>query len=357
MKKRIYVFSDTVVKRKMNTLCIKRVLAEPEEEQTPDEILEDEFLTGKDVIIPDGTDKIIPIEEVDSLMLFGTITFNTKLLNLLNQNGITLHTFSFNGSYSGSYIPSSGLVSAPTLINQAAHYTNEKKRLYIAKEVVKGAASNSLMNLNYYDKRGKNLGEFITEMNEFAEMIDECDSVEELMGLEGAIKKLYYAAWQYIFIYPTDFTRRVKRPPNNLINALISYGNMIVYSVCLNEIYHTRLYPEISFLHSSTEGRLNLSLDIAEIFKPLITDRVIFKAINKNIISTDECSVKNGRCFLYKKAKQSYASLIEDKFVTKIETDYSSNRLSYKRIIKEECYKLIKHLNGEELYQSYKSKW
>lgn len=74
-------------------------------------------------------------------------------------------------------------------------------------------------------------------------------------------------------------------PPDNMINTLISFVNTIIYSKVLTEIYHTQLNPTISYLHEPGSRRFSLCLDLAEIFKPLIGDRVIFSLLNRNQIT------------------------------------------------------------------------
>jgi len=81
---------------------------------------------------------------------------------------------------------------------------------------------------------------------------------------------------------------RSYRPPKNEVNALISFGNMMCYSQCLRAIYQTQLHPAISFLHEPGERRFSLSLDVAEIFKPLLVDRVLFKVLNKRMIQSNQ---------------------------------------------------------------------
>jgi CRISPR-associated protein Cas1 len=360
MKKNLYLFSDSLLKRKDCTLSVERICRDESEEnnyEQEDKLLNEEYLLGEDVLLPAGDKKYIPVESIESIFGFGTLCFNSRLLYFLSLNQIPMHIFNFNGNYSGSFLPETESTSGTTVIKQVTFFKHPLKRMEIAKEFVNGAISNALVNLRYYCNRGSQVKDQIQQLEEINGYVPRADSVDELMGFEGTAKKIYYSAWKYIFSYPVEFDKRVKNPPDNLINALISYGNMIVYSICLNEIYHTRLYPEISYLHQPGENRKSLAFDIAEIFKPIITDRVIFKVINKNIIAEKDAIQKNRRCFLNKKAKQEYVSHLEEKLMTKIQVDGKEVRYSYRRLIREECYKLLKHLNEEEKYKAYITKW
>jgi len=88
------------------------------------------------------------------------------------------------------------------------------------------------------------------------ERIGTANSVEELMGVEGRIRDQYYQSFNAILRSGFEFERRVKRPPDNMINCLISFGNSLAYTTTLSEIYHTQLNPTISFLHEPGEVEL-----------------------------------------------------------------------------------------------------
>ena len=107
------------------------------------------------------------------------------------------------------------------------------------------------------------------------------------MGIEGNIRQHYYAAWNAIVNQEINFNKRVMHPPDNMINSLISFVNSLIYAKTLSEVYHTQLNPTISYLHEPGARRFSLCLDISEIFKPLIGDRLIFSLLNKRQITED----------------------------------------------------------------------
>jgi CRISP-associated protein Cas1 len=360
MKKNLYLFSDSVIRRKDKTILVERICRDESDyddiERDKREYLE-EYLLGRDILLPSGDKKYIPVESIDSVFSFGAVYFNSRFMYFLSQHQIPMHIFTYQGSYTGSYLPAGNGSSGATLIQQLHHYRSAPKRLALAKQFVAGAISNALANLKYYHSRGSHIHDQIEQIEDILSYVQDAVTIEELMGLEGAAKKVYYSTWRHIFVYPVDFFRRVKNPPDNLINSLISYGNMIVYSICLNEIYHSRLYPEIGYLHQPGENRNSLSFDIAEIFKPLITDRVIFTVINKHSITDSDAILKNRKCMIKKGAKQAFVGALEDKLMSKIRIDGKDIRYTYRRLIREECHKLLKHLHDDEKYAPYISKW
>lgn len=304
--------------------------------------------------------KPVPIEDVDSFYLFGELDLNTKFLNFLSQKNIPAHVFNYYGFYAGSFYPREYLNSGFLLVRQVEHYSNPNKRLAIAREISSAAAHNILLNLAYYQSRAKEadaVAAIKDEVEGIASRIDEAKDVSELMGIEGNIRERYYAAWPAILGPETEFEKRVRRPPDNLINALISFGNSMMYTSALSEIYRTQLNPTISYLHEPGERRFSLALDLADIFKPLIVDRLIFSLINTRQIKPDHADKQMNYCYLKEDARKLFVAAYEEKLQTTIKHRRLKRHVSYRHLIRLECYRLIKHLTNVERYESFKAWW
>ena len=311
-----------------------------------------------EITYKDDTKKVIPIERVEDIYVMTEFDFNTALLNFLSQYGIKIHFFNYYGFYTGTYYPKETLVSGKLLIKQVEHYTDNEKRLKIAKAFIDSASYNIHRNLIYYKNRGKDLEEYIKEIEYFRKQIDKCKDVSELMGIEGNIRKVYYSSWNNIINQDIKFEKRVKNPPDNAINSLISYVNTIIYTRVLSDIYKTQLNPTISYLHEPSERRFSLCLDIAEIFKPIIGDRLIFSMLNKNQIT--EKDFENGLNFLYIKdnARKEITRELDKRLQTTIKHKTLDREVSYEYLMRLEVYKLIKYLIGDEdKYEGFKMWW
>jgi CRISPR-associated protein Cas1 len=304
-----------------------------------------------------GRKKEIKVEVTDEIYLFGEVDLNTKMLNYMSQKGIFLHIFNYYGFYSGSYVPRDTQVSGKLLVRQVEHYQNNEKRVAIAKEILHGASYNIHRNLRYYKERGKDVVEVMEHMGFLREELTKATSVQELMGVEGNIRKLYYSAWTDIINKDIEFEKRVKRPPDNMINSLISYINSLVYTTVLGEIYKTSMNPTISYLHEAGERRFSLSLDIAEIFKPLITDRIIFSALNKGMISEKDFEKESNFLYLKDRARKLILQLYDEKLKDTIKHKDLGKHVSYRYLMRLELYKLIKHLNGDKEYEAFRIWW
>lgn len=338
MKKTYYLFNPGTLQRKDNTLKFTPI----EEDGNGNE--------------RNGQPRYLPVEDIAEFYAFGSLTANSALYNFLGQNGISVHFFDYYENYTGSFMPRDGLLSGRMLLAQTAFHQDKKKRIIIAKKFIEGAAYNMIKNLRYYDKRGKELAELITQIENYASSIEYTRQVDELMGIEGNIRQRYYECFDLI-INDFEMGNRSKQPPQNEINALISFGNMMCYSQCLRAIHQTQLNPTISYLHTPGERRYSLALDISEIFKPILVDRVIFKVLNKKEIQEKHFDKKLNKCLLNPQGKKIFVQSFEERLNETIQHRSLKRKVSYRHLIKLECYKLSKHLLGMEEYKPFKMWW
>ena len=161
------------------------------------------------------------------------------------------------------------------------------------------------------------------------------------------MRERYYQAWRHILAGEWAFDRRVRRPPDNEVNALISFGNSVLYTACLSEIYRTQLTPTISYLHEPGARRFSLALDLSEIFKPLLVDRAIFRLLNTGQLKPAHFDRRLDGCYLTDAGKRLFLGA-GGALGTTIKHRRLGRHVSYRHLIRLECYKLIRHLTGVE---------
>lgn len=309
------------------------------------------------IITEDKGTKDLKIEVMNDIYLFGEISTNTKCINYLGQMKVPVHFFNYYGFYTGSFYPKETNVSGNLLIKQVEYYTDNEKRSEIAKEFIESAAFNIYRNLRYYNGRGKDLENVMGQIKGLQKELSKAENINEIMGVEGNIRKVYYSAWKKIINQEIDFEKRVKRPPDNMINTLISFVNSLIYTTCLSEIYKTQLNPTISYLHSAGERRFSLCLDVAEIFKPLIGDRLIFSLLNKNMITEKDFEKGSNFYYLKENGRKKILKEYDERLKQTIKHKDLGREVSYSYLIRLECYKLIKHILGDKKYEGFKMWW
>jgi len=331
VKKTIYIFSNGELKRKGNTIFFEN---------------------------EDGTKKYVPVENTGEAMIFGEITINKKLLDFLSQKEIILHFFNYYGYYSGTFYPREHYNSGYMILKQTQCYLDNQERLNLARSFVEGATSNIDKVLSYYSSRGADLDPAIKAIINLKNKISDISSTGELMAIEGNIRDIYYRSWDDIIKSDEfEFETRTKRPPQNRLNALISFGNSMLYVVVLSEIYKTHLDPRIGYLHTTNFRRFTLNLDVAEIFKPIIVDRLIFSLLNKRMIKENHFDDKLQGIYLKEKGRTIFVQELDNRLKTTIKHPGIGKDVSYRRLIRLELYKLEKHLMGEKEYQPFIARW
>lgn len=336
MKKAYYLFNPGRMSRRDNTLKFEPV---PSEEH------------------PNPTARHLPVESVSALYVFGSLDTNSALYNFLGRKHIPVHFFDYYQHYTGSFAPREYLLAGQMLIAQADAYRNKKKRLHIATALVESAISNMIKNLRYYHNRGRTLGPFIEQLEALRLQLPEANSIGMLMGLEGNSRQAYYAAFGEI-VDQYSWNGRKKRPPTDELNALISFGNSLCYTVCLDAIYNSQLNPTISYLHEPGARRYSLSLDISEIFKPILVDRLIFRLCNRREIRDEHFDRVDNACFLSPSGRRIMVQAWEERLQQTIHHRKLNRKVSYRHLLRLDCYKLAKHLlKMEPHFAPFKSWW
>lgn len=336
MKKAYYLFNPGRMSRKDQTLCFAPAITEE---------------------VPEPKKRYLPINGVSALYVFGSVDANSAMYNYLGQKHIPVHFFDYYRHYTGSFSPREHLLAGQMIVAQTKTYLSKKKRMIVARQLVKAATFNMLKNLRYYERRDKSTKEQIKGIESNRLLIDQSGSIEELMGVEGACRQVYYQSFDTI-IDGYAWGGRKKRPPLNELNALVSFGNSMCYTICLDGLYNSQLNPTISFLHEPGYRRFSLALDISEIFKPILVDRLIFKLCNRKMLRAQHFDFVDDACFLSESGRKIFVRHWEERLQQTIQHRQLNRKVSYRHLVRLECYKLSKYLLGMEAkYEPFKIWW
>ncbi|GAB6878617.1 type I-B CRISPR-associated endonuclease Cas1b [Halorubrum gandharaense] len=309
------------------------------------------------VVTDDGDKKHIPVEHAEAVFLHGQIDFNTRCVSFLNDEGVAAHVFGWKDYYAGSVMPEKGQTSGRTVVAQVNAYEDEEQRLRIARQFVAGSIHNMRANVSYYESRGRDLAGALDDLDAAAERVDDADDISELMGVEATAKKAYYGTFSAILPDDYPFTGRRFDPPTDEVNSVISFGNSLVYANCVSAIRATALDPSVSYLHAPGDRRYSLSLDIADLFKPVIADRVMFRLFNRQQLSDADFRSEVGACLLSESGRKTYTKEFERTLEETVEHPQLNRNVSYQYLLRLEAYKLKKHLLAGERYEGFRRWW
>lgn len=322
-------------------------------------IINDGILTKKDysILFENENQKVdLPIEVTEHINIYSQIIFSSNFFNTLNKQNIKISLYDQYDYYIGSFIPANYHKSASILIKQVESYLDKAKRLDIAKKIINSGTSNIITNLRYYNKRIDDikLDYIINNLEKCKEEMKLANTIKSLLLHEARIRELYYSSYNIIIKNNEfHFTKRTRRPPQDALNAMISFGNTIIYQKIASEIYKTKLDIRISYLHSATRRYENLNLDISEILKPILVDKVIFLLINKRIIDAKvHFEKRNHGVFLNKEGKYIFIEQLNKKLNSTI--TINRKKITYQEILQQEVLKLLRYFKYGEEYEPYK---
>ncbi|MBE5965540.1 MAG: type I-B CRISPR-associated endonuclease Cas1 [Lachnospiraceae bacterium] len=305
----------------------------------------------------EGKNIYIPVENTKEIYCLSEISINTKLLDFLSRNHIVMHFFNYYEGYSGTFYPKEHYCSGKLLVKQVEAYRD--KRLYIAKAFVSGIIGNLYEVLyHYYKHDKKETKETIDWLNKEAKMnLNQADGIKQVLQVEGEAWQRFYGEFKHILPEEFIMNRRVKRPPDNPINALISFGNTLLYGKTVTAIYQTHLDQRISFLHELADRRFSLSLDISEAFKPVIVFRTIFDLVNNRKLQVEKhFNRKYNYCLLNEEGRNIFIKAFEERIETTFLNDKLGRKVTYRTAIKLDCYKLIKCILEDKEFMPFSLK-
>lgn len=320
--------SNRLIQRRENVLCL--------------------YEHTKDGAAIAGTREHIPIASIDELYIIKRCVIDTETLAFLSDNGIVVHFFSRDQRHVGDFYPSGKggtRKSGFCLLQQLRAFEHETHRLYLARQFTKAHFLAIRDVLSQYKIKNS--------ISLKLKALKTANTNEQIMGIEGSAKAEYFSAWRFIIKDQKNFAfiKRTKRPAADKINALISYVNARIYSICLCEIYKTELDPRISYLHEPTFRSSSLHLDVAEQFKPLIGDRMIFALLNKKQLKPSHFSKENGAVSLTKDG----IKVVELELISRLSKAETLNAMKYnmRGVILREINKIKKSIVECSEYVSY----
>ena len=328
MKKRIYLLQSGTLKREDNNVA---------------------FIESKS-----GNKIYLPIYQLECIYVYGHCNFNKEVLNLFNEHKVILLLFTFTGNYIGSFCHKHNVIGL-TLIKQVNFVTDENIKTKYSVEIIKTSLKNMIAVLKYYNKKGIDLINNINAITNYIEKIE--DNPRKLLIYEARAKQAYYTSFNLI-IKNKDFifNNRSTNPTLDAMNAVMSYGYAILYGIIENDIYKSNLTISLPFIHGLTKRNTGLQYDIADIFKPIIIDRLIFRLINKKQLLVTHFDIHKDKVLLNKEGSKLFIKEFE-KSIQSIITITRTKKMSYRSIIKREVQNIEKSIKNDTNYKGFVMRW
>ena len=292
------------------------------------------------VVTSEAGRKAIPLQGVKHVLCMGDGSISIRLLKDMGRRGIRFTILDAGGRFLGAFEPEDETPSGRVRIGQAKLFLDDEGRLRIATAIVRAQAHSMRGLLQRYRRNGTaGLEPSVEGVEGAIDAIDRAGSIEELMGAEGLARAFLHDAFGRVSP-EAKLERRVRRPPPDPVNCLMSFFNMLLYSACANELAKTHLDRSVSFLHSPGTGRRSLSIDMAETFRPVLSDALILSAFRRGQIDDSWWTKEPGICLLSEKGRIRTT----ERFWSRIEERCGNETL--RQSIRRQCVSLEREALG-----------
>ena len=299
------------------------------------------------VVSSEAGRKSVPLNGVKHVLCMGNGSISIPLLKDMGRRGIRFTILDGGGSFLGSFEPEQDVPSGRVRIGQAALFLDKSTRMRIAREVVQAQMRSMRGLLKRYRRNGcSGLDSSLEGLERALTAAEGADSLEALMGSEGQARAFLHGSFGHI-TPGAKLERRVRRPPPDPVNCLMSFFNMLLYSTCANELAKTHLDRSISFLHSPATGRRSLSLDMAEPFRPILSDALILSAYRRGHVAESWFDLKPGICLLGEKGRIKAV----EHFHARLEEDCGGR--TFRQAIHQQCLSLEREALGMARFRAF----
>ena len=291
----------------------------------------------------------IPLIKVTQVILFGRVTVTPATVAVLMEHGIGLCYLSPYGRYIGRLEPEFSKNSLLRVDQWRAGF-DEQRKLAIARQFVSGKLGNMRVMLlrAQREQESPEIARAIDRIKSAERAAEGVQDLDALRGHEGEGSAAYFAVFGHLLKQDFAFPARVRRPPTDPVNALLSFGYTLLYNDLHSACNVVGFDPYIGYLHADRYGRANLALDLMEEFRPLIVDSVVLLCINKRILQQDDFVVEMGEAHRLSDAgRKQFLLQYEERKQTEFRHPTFGYRITYLRCFELQARLLAKHLQGE----------
>ncbi len=314
---------------------------------------------------PGGKERKVTVQlvKLEQVVILGDITLSTPAIAALLELKVPISYMDKFGNYLGNLAPATSKNSTLRLAQFEAH-TNPNIRLVIARRFVGSKLRNMRTMLMRFNRTAADneisnqielLKRFIRAAEQSPLKLDEATEMGRMNGLgtllghEGGGSAAYFGVFNRLIKcnWEHGFTRRVRRPPTDPVNAMLSYGYSLLAAQVTSLLASVGFDPYIGYLHSSKYGKPALALDLMEEFRPLIVDSVVLNLLNNRQLEQSDFEVELNSYKLQTRAKKLFLQKFEERMQEVIMHPYLEKKASYRQAIEWQARLLGKFLTSE----------
>jgi len=312
------------------------------------------------IIIKQGKEKLaqFPAINIANILCFGQVSVSPFLMGYCGEQGINL---SFYTEYGKFLARVQGQQSGNVLLRRAQYRwaDNDKQSVAIARLIVAAKIANSrTVLMREIRNHGNNslLINVSTHLSASVRHTQHAISVSEILGIEGDAANSYFSVFNEL-LHGSDFSfnGRVRRPPTDPVNALLSFAYTLIGNECSSALQGVGLDPYVGFLHQDRPGRTSLAQDLLEEFRAYWADRFILTLVNRKQIQLKNfITESSGAVRLTDDARKTFLTAWQKRKQIEIKHPYLNEQVPIGLLPHCQAMLLARHIRGDtEYYPPY----
>jgi len=299
----------------------------------------------------------IPLIKIEAVVIFGNVSVTTPALKRLMAEGKDIVFLTLDGQYCGRVVgPQSGF--GQLRHRQYQRFDDKTFALEVARLFVRGKLLNMrTLLLRYARKEQEAAFRAVAEnLGGMAKAASEAPTVQALMGLEGAGTAQYFSVFKHLFHGDWHFEKRVRRPPADPVNVLLSLGYTLLTREIEAVVNLVGMDPYLGFLHGVAYGRPSLALDLMEEFRPIVVDSVVLRACNTGQVTPAHFHKGDSAerpVVLDDEGRRAFLQAWETRLSERFRHPDSQESVTYRRVFELQARGLARHIQGEGTYRPF----
>lgn len=324
---------------------------------------------GRFMVLLEGQTLIeVYTRHVEQIFVFGRILISPQATSFCLQHQIPICLFSSHGSYFGLIHPADDI---PVALRRAqfALADDPNARIALAREIVcaRVRGERKLLQRHLHNHPETDLSELISRLRLAQDRADTCNDIEQMRGIEGAAAAAFFTGFGRCLRGPFSFTQRVRRPPTDPVNSLLSFGYSLTFYNVMAYLNARRIDPALGMYHESRTGHPALASDLVEEMRAPIVERLVLSLINRNQFGPEDfildapeipgVNPQNLPCRLTDEARKRFLQAYEEYLARPQPHPDASEPVTWRRIMDLQALRFRRWVEGAtEHYHAYRER-
>jgi len=301
----------------------------------------------------DGKTKA-PLQALSQLVLCGPVSISTPVIHELLRREIPV-TWASGGGWVLGHTVGTGTKNVDLRTAQYAASFDDRRCLAIARSLIAAKIRNArtMLRRNWKGEDAAEKTDALDRLKRLAARAEHAADTGALLGFEGEAAAIYFRhfermiALEKLHLPAFNFERRNRRPPEDPVNAMLSFAYALLTRTWTNTLAAVGFDPYRGYYHRPRHGRPALALDLMEPFRPILADSVVLQAINNGEVRAEGFFARGPACAMKAPARKALIAAYERRLEQETTHPVFGYRVSMRRLIEVQARLLGRHLDGE----------